>query len=271
MIEQTLLYITQAPLMVTIPATIALALVLSLIGTWISNEIYTYSELAANNEIVGIKFSYFGEIFAVSLGLALIGAYSLYIGVREVSTSEVTALRSLYYSASNKLDLGADSTEALKRDAVVAYARSVAEEEWAMQANSGMSEKTTLALRKMFDAFTQNSDGNNIVTTQMSWLNDVVKSRVMRTTTLTRSLSMLVWIILIIGTAMSIIVPLFVGTPNFIIQSILSSIFSAFIMLHLLVIVHLAYPFSGDVAISAEIYRDFVNETQNAGTSPEPQ
>lgn len=269
MIEQILLYIAQAPLAVTIPATVALALTLSLIGTWISNEIYTYPELAANNEIVGIKFSYFGEIFAVSLGLALIGAYSLYIGVREVSTSEVTALRSLYYSVSTTQDPNRDPADAVKRESVVAYARSVAEEEWVMQAYSGMSEKTTVALRKMFDTFSKGGSANPLMNNQMSWLNDVVKSRVTRTTTVTRSLSMLVWIILLIGTVMSIIVPLFVGTPNFVIQAILSSVFSAFIMLHLLVIVHLAYPFSGDVAISAEMYTDFIKETQKLNASLE--
>jgi uncharacterized membrane protein len=32
-------------------------------------------------------------------------------------------------------------------------------------------------------------------------------------------------------------------------------------MLHLLVIVHLAYPFTGDVAITAGVFIDFLEET----------
>jgi hypothetical protein len=58
-----------------------------------------------------------------------------------------------------------------------------------------------------------------------------------------------------------VVVPLFVGAQNIITQAILSSLFSAFIMLHLLVIVHLAYPFTGDVAITAGVFIDFLEET----------
>jgi hypothetical protein len=130
-----------------------------------------------------------------------------------------------------------------------------------LQGRSGISDKTTVALHNLFIAFTSLKESSPLVQTQLSWLNEVVKSRALRTTTVSRALSVLVWVILLIGISLSVVVPLFVGAQNIITQAILSSLFSAFIMLHLLVIVHLAYPFTGDVAITAGVFIDFLEET----------
>jgi FtsH-binding integral membrane protein len=78
----------------------------------------------------------------------------------------------------------------------------------------------------------------------------------------------MVWIILVAGALLSMLVPLFIGAQNFFVQALMSILFSAFIMLHLLAIVHLAHPFTGDIAVTASMYVDFIEETQRLGSTP---
>lgn len=260
MIDSLLTYIAHVPLSIAVPAAILISLALSLIGTWVPNSIYTYPELAANNHIVGIKFGFFGEIFAVSLGLALIGAYSLYVDVKSTSISEVSSLRALYYSIEAEDKTAPEVGETAMKQAVLEYSRSVVDDEWRLMAENRMSERTTARLVAMFDTFKTYSQANILNASQLEWLGDIVKARAERTSTSTRSLSILIWVILGIGTGLSIIVPLFVGSQNFVTQAVMSSLFSAYILLHLLVIIHLAFPFLGDVAVTASVYIDFIDE-----------
>lgn len=260
MIDSILIYIAQVPLAIAVPAAIVIAIVLSLIGTTIPNSIYTYPELAANNQVVGIKFGFFGEIFAVSLGLALIGTYSFYTDVKATAVSEVSSLRALYYSIEAKDKAAPEVGETAMKQAVLAYTRSIIDDEWRVMVENRMSEKTTSHLVNLFSAFNTYSDESALNGAQLSWLGEIVKARGERTSTNSRSLSVLIWIILGIGAGLSIVVPLFVGSENFVTQALISSLFSAYIVLHLLVIAHLAFPFMGDVAVTASVYIDFVNE-----------
>ncbi len=267
-IEAILLYIASTPLSTSIPAAIAISVAISLIATYLTNELYTYPELAANNEVVGIKFSYFGGIFAVSLGLALIGAYSLYISVREISSNEVSALRSLYYSATENEVAASGNGKSIMRQSIVDYTQSVIADEWTGQAQGRMNAKTTQRMVEMYDAFIKYGNANLLNAAQVNWLGEVVKMRGLRTTTSTRTIAQMVWVILVAGTLLSVLVPLFIGAQNFFVQALMSMLFSIFIMLHLLAIVHLAHPFTGDIAVTASMYVDFIEETRQQGLTP---
>ena len=265
MIESTLLYIASTPISVALPVTIALTVFVSVIATYFANEVFTYPELAANNEVVGIKFGYFGGIFAVSLGLALIGAYSLNMSVREYSSNEVSALRSLYYSAREKAGTPPGTGVAAMRNSIVSYAQSVVDDEWSLQAKGIMNEKTTQRMTEMYDAFIAYGDTNLVNASQTSWLGEVMQMRGLRTTTASRTIVQMVWVILFAGVLLSIFLPLLIGAQNFFVHALISSLFSTFIMLHLLAIVYLAHPFTGEIAVTGRIYLDFIAEAKRLG------
>ena len=262
MIETVLAFIAQVPLSISITAVLCAAVIISLIKLLIVHELYTYQELVGNNDVIGLKYGLFGEVFAVALGLALVGSYSLYMGVRENSSGEVSALRSLYYSATERDDkLGGQGTEIL-RATVVSYAESVAEDEWKLLANGQMSEKTTIRLTEMFDSFLKYNDPNIMNGGQLNFLDDVVKLRGLRTSTSTRTLTQVVWAILVSGVTLVFLGPIFVAAESSFVQIVLASALSAFIMLNLLALVHLSHPFIGELAITASPYLEFIEETK---------
>lgn len=260
MIETIILYIANTSLAISIPVTLALAACMSLIGTILAYELYTFPELAANNDIVNAKYGYFGGIFAVSLGLALVGAYGVYADYRDASIREVASLRSLYYSLPAKGSARLSPADAAKKDAVLEYARTVIDLEWKVTPSGDGSDRSALALKKLFDVFVGDPGENHLLDSHLHWLNDAVEAHAMRAPSDSRAVSVMVWTILLFGTVIAIIVPLFMGTPYFLTQAILSSLFSAFIMLHLLAIIHLAYPINDDVGVTAVAYQQFLDE-----------
>lgn len=262
MIESLLLYIASTPLSVALPVTVGITIVVSLVGTYLANEIFTYRELAANNEVVGIKFGYFGEIFAVSLGLALIGSYSLYMDVREVASNEVSAMRSLYYSVSDKSEIRSPQGAIIMRNSIVNYAQSVVDDEWPQQAKGIMNERTTQRVMEMYDALIAYGDKNVLNASQATWIGEIVQMRGLRTSTSSRTVAQFVWAILFAGVMLSIFLPLLIGTQNFLIHALISTLFSTFIMLHLLAIVYLSHPFNGEVGVTAGLYLDFIAEAK---------
>ena len=262
MIETILTSIARVPLSIAIPGVLIVAVIISLIKNIIVRELYTYQELVGNNEVIGLKYGLLGEVFAVALGLSLVGSFTLYMGVRETSSVEVSALRSLYYSAMERDDkLGGKGTEIL-RATVVSYAQSVAEDEWKLLANGQMSEKTTIRLTEMFDSFIKNNEPNIMNAAQLGFLGDVVNLRGLRTSTSTRTLTQVVWAILVSGVTLVFLGPIFVAAESSFVQIVLASALSAFIMLNLLALVHLSHPFIGELAITASPYLEFIEETK---------
>ena len=262
MIETILTSIARVPLSISIPGVLCVAVIISLIKNIIVRELYTYQELVGNNEVIGLKYGLLGEVFAVALGLSLVGSFTLYMGVRETSSVEVSALRSLYYSATERDETLGGKGTAIMRASVVSYAESVAEDEWKLLANGQMNDKTTIRLTEMFGSFMKNNEPNIMNAAQLNFLGDVVKLRGLRTSTSTRTVTQVVWVVLVSGVTLIFLGPIFVAAQSSFVQVLMSSALSGFIMLNLLALVHLSHPFIGELAITASPYLEFIEETK---------
>ena len=88
----------------------------------------------------------------------------------------------------------------------------------------------------------------------VEWVREVSENRSFRLTTVSRSLVSLVWVLILLGTVVAIIFPWFFGTVNVVAHGLMSAILVSFLMVHLVVILHLAYPFVGETAISPSAF-----------------
>src|SRR3546814_19868777 len=70
--------LARIPLDVAVPLTIGVAVLISVIGTWVVNTVYAPFQLEPNNLVGGVKFTFLGEVYAVTLAVALIGAFDRY-------------------------------------------------------------------------------------------------------------------------------------------------------------------------------------------------
>lgn len=250
--------LARIPLDIAVPLLIGIAVLISLVGTWVVNTIYTPFQLEPNNAVGGAKFSFLGEVYAVTLALALIGAFDRYTDAQTTVQKEVATLVALDRAAEIYDQPGQADTRARMKSAVREYARAVVEKEWRTMSVGVPSFEVTHRFGQLSDAFltaepitgAQQALQQNTV----DWVRQVNESRSFRLTTVSRSLVSLVWVLLGLGTAIAIVFPWFFGTANVVSQAVMSAILVSFLVMHLVVVLHLAYPFVGETAISPSAF-----------------
>ena len=119
------LYLASIPLESAVPLFLAVGMLVSIIGSWVVNSIFTPFQLEANNGVGGAKFWFLGEVYAVTLGLALIGAFDHYTTSQTNAQKEAATLASLKGAALVYNLPEQEADQRAMRNAVTAYARAV--------------------------------------------------------------------------------------------------------------------------------------------------
>jgi len=250
--------LARIPLDVAVPLLIGIAVLISLIGTWVVNTIYTPFQLEPNNQVGGVKFGFLGEVYAVTLALALIGAFDRYTDAQTTVQKEVATLVSLERAADVYDQPGQAEVRAKMKSAVREYARAVVEKEWRTMSVGVPSFEVTHRLNQLSDAFLKadpvTAGQQALQQNTIEWVRQINESRSFRLTTVSRSLVSLVWILLGLGTTIAIVFPWFFGTTNVIAQAMMSAILVSFLVMHLVVVLHLAYPFVGETAVTPSAF-----------------
>ena len=250
--------LARIPLDVAVPLTIGAAVLISVIGTWIVNTVYAPFQLEPNNLVGGIKFTFLGEVYAVTLAVALIGAFDRYTEAQTTVQREVATLVALNHAADVYDRDDQVALRAEMKSAVREYARAVVEKEWRTMSVGIPSFEVTHRFAQLSEAFMGAEPVTNaqqaVQQNTVEWVRQVNESRSFRLTTVSRSLVSLVWILLGLGTAISILFPWYFGTTNVLAQASMSAILVSFLVMHLLVVLHLTYPFVGETAISPSAF-----------------
>lgn len=250
------LQLAQLPLTVILPLTVGAAVLVSIIGTWVTNSLYTVEQLQGNNRVGAAKFQFIAEVYAVSLGLALIGAFDHFTNAQTSVQREAATLEALSRAA-DAYDRPEQTTLRTQMKAAVRdYARAVVEREWATMSFGVASFEVNARLKELSNAFIladpitprQETLQQNTV----EWVREIGELRSFRLTTVSRSLIAMVWLITLVGTGLAVIFPWFFGSPNIVVQGLMSCLLSAFLVLHLIVVLHLAYPFVGETSVSPQ-------------------
>lgn len=250
------LLLAQMPLTVILPLAVGLAVLASVIGTWIINSLYTVEQLQANNRVGAVKFQFIAEVYAVTLALALIGAFDHFTSAQTSVQREAATLEALSRAADAYDAPGQDEARTQMKTAVREYARVVVEKEWATMSFGVRHYEVDARLKELSDAFLLvepvTAGQETVQQNTVEWVREIGELRSFRLTTVSRSLIFMVWLITVAGTALAIIFPWFFGSPNILVQGLMSCLLSAFLVLHLVVVLHLAYPFVGETSVSPQ-------------------
>src|SRR3546814_16291924 len=87
--------LARIPLDVAVPLTIGVAVLISVIGTWVVNTVYAPFHLEPNTLVGGVKSTFLGEVYAVTLAVALIGAFDRYTDAQPTAHKEIAQLPAL--------------------------------------------------------------------------------------------------------------------------------------------------------------------------------
>ncbi len=246
------LWLASQPLWISTVLVVGTGVMVAALGNILVGFYYTQAELAANNIIGGFKFGFLGELYAVMVALVLVGTWDIYQSARTTVQSEVAALSYLDQAARIfDPDDAQRIHEALRR-----YIGAVIGLEWSTMQVGRPSQEAERAFAEVIQAFLQvDSPRANIGAVQQSLgqtFQQVAEYRQLRVSTISRSLSYLVWYMIMFATLAAIVFPWFFGNGNRSFQVLMAMLLAAIIMLILLVGLKLSHPFTGETGISPD-------------------
>ena len=247
-------WLANLPLALSAPLIVGAGIVLSLIGTYVTSSLFTDGELQGNNPVGAPKFTFIGQVYSVTLALALVGGWDIYQSARDGVQREAAALTALVGVSQVFSEPSQRETQVELRQTIRLYGQAIVRKEWKTMSRGLDNPAATHRLNRLIELYTTIKPMNAVqVTAQqnaMRLLEDVATHRISRISTLSQTLIGLIWSLVLVGAVVSISFTWFFGSSSVVAQAVMSAIIAAFIMMHLLVILKLTHPFAGETAVS---------------------
>lgn len=205
-----------------------------------------------HNDVVAAIFSVIGVTFAVLLAFVAMVVWEHYNAAKATSYAEAGCVRDVYYAS-----LGlSDPDKALLRNGILGYVETVVRVEWPAQAR-GLSVASNSAWLNKLNAIASDlkpagaADDTRQATLSLSLmrLSDAREQRLMAADT---TVPAVVWIVTLIGGALTVAFASLLGVPSLGMHLVMSAAMAISGALVLIMIVALNNPFRGDFRVSAE-------------------
>jgi hypothetical protein len=210
---------------------------------------------AAHNDVAGFLIAVVGTIYAVMLALVVIAVWEQFESARGIAEREANAVADLYRGAGGF----AEADQMRLRDGLQAYARAVADDEWPVLARGRASAPAWEALDALWRDYLALDPQTereavlyNEALDQLVELSNARRERLLASRT---TIPGVLWVALIGGGAITIGFSYFFGIGDERAHTLMTLALAGVIGLGLYVIVAMDLPFTGNVAISPEAFR----------------
>ena len=241
------------------------SIALSIVGTAVAGLFFSQQLLGLNNVTGGFKYMFVAGIYAGFLGFLLFGVFNRYDKVRAAVIEEVSELTTL-----DRLAIAFPAgTKTTLRDGLKQYAEQVVELEWPLmraRAADPVAMTSFDTLERTYAAVEPiTRKQQEVMKFSRKILSGIREKRGVRVLRSLGALHVLLWAVTLAGTAVAIVLPWVLGSPNVnatMLMSILATLLMASVIL---VVLKLSYPFSGSSGIPPTPYMAFVAEITARG------
>jgi hypothetical protein len=246
-------------------AIVALAVALSLGGLVFVRRSVELSTLESHHEVAGFILAVVGVVYAVLLAFVVVVTWQQFEDARSATDTEAAEIAGLYRTSA-ALPAGG----ARMRRALSAYTYSVADDEWPeMAEHHRESRRTDAALLRVWATLRalrpRGSRQAPFYQEAVTRLVDASEMRRTRVLTSGTQLPVPVWVVLIVGAAISVAFTYFFGVRNFVAQALMVGALAAITGLVLFLILSLDLPFTGDVGVGPATMREVAREFAHEG------
>jgi Ca2+/H+ antiporter len=243
----------------------ALAMLLAAVGVVVVRRFVRSEDLRNNNEFTGFTFAFVGSLYAVFLAFTVIVVWQHFQDVDGNATSEAAHLHEVWRDAAalpNGLQI---------QQQVRTYASSVVEHEWpsmaAGRANDPRTDRIYEELWRRVYAV-RIEPGNHVhaalYSESIHQLNDAGMQRRLRLISGKATVPAVMWVLLIAGGIGMIAFTYLIAAKHQLVQ-LLSTVFLAGMLTYsVLIVVALEDPFSGDVSVGPEAFRNVIQTIDTA-------
>lgn len=236
-------------ILITAGVPVAMAIFL---GT-VMQTVFTPQEFAANAATGATKYGFVVEIYAVVAALALVGGWDIYQNQRDILQKEATGIYMLALSVDTFDGPAFEENRQEMRAAIRNYASSVVSIDWPQmqvgQSSTGSEAAYQRLVRAFFDVDGETSGQTSLQQNIPVWIADVAESRIARLSVMSRSLSTLIWVLVLTCSVSVIVFQWFFAGGSMAMNFAMGSVISLIVGAVLLVAIKLAHPFVGDPAL----------------------
>jgi hypothetical protein len=227
---------------------------LSLLGMVLVRRTISVATLEAHNDVAGVIYAVIGTIYAVLLAFVVLTVWEEWDRAEWHTEEEAEAIGALARIA----DGLPDPDRGQARQALLDYARTVRDDEWAAMADVGRSERAAALFEQIWNIFEQGQPVTErekaLYSESLSRFEDLSKARAARLYESNNSLPHVMWAVLSAGAIVTIGFGLFLGVKNARAQAAITIALSATIGLMLFLVHVMDLPFRGDVRIQPHAF-----------------
>lgn len=233
-----------AILAVGVPVLIAIAL-----GS-IVFAVFTQQDFTQNAFMASVKFGFVVEVYAAVAALTLVGAWNIYETARDTLQKEAGALYMLAlsvdtYAAPAQAGLRDDMRVAIRR-----YAADIVSADWPFLQAGAPSTGSDIAFQHLARVFLDAEPATQaqaaLAQNVAQWIAQAAEARIGRLSVTSRTLSVLIWALVMVVSVAVIAFQWFFGGPNHGLHYTMGAVTAVIVGGVLLVAVKLAHPFVGD-------------------------
>lgn len=209
--------------------------------------------IGADSTVGAAKSGTAAEIYAVVLGFIVVFGFSQFQETRTHVLQEATLLARLIEDPPGDARQTADIVLAAK-----AYAADVVRYDWPLMARGGASAEASASARALGAKLVETADPAAPIEAfhRLQMVEEISAHRVSRlSATPDPQVASLIFQVLAIGTAVSVITGWFLRGPSILVHMLLSAVISGSAVALLILSAQLLYPFSGAVSISSEPFQ----------------
>src|SRR6516162_1502675 len=221
-----------------------------------------------HNDVAGAIFTVIGTTFAVLLAFVAMLAWEHFNEAKAASYAEAGRVLDVYNASAGF----ADPEKSAMRDAVIGYVETVVRVEWPAQAAGLTVDRGSAYLRQlngMANALkpTGPADANlqAMLTQSLMRLSDARQQRLLAADT---TIPAVVWVVTIVGGALTVGFSALLGVPNLGMHLAMSAALAISGALVLILIIALSDPFRGDFRVSTDPFSRVLAQIQAFATRP---
>jgi hypothetical protein len=200
-----------------------------------------------------VKYGFVVEIYAVVAALALVGAWDTFQTARDTLQKEASGLYMLAQAIETYDGADFAATRAEMRASIRSYASAVVAHDWpAMQAghaSSGSDAAFQRMTRVYLDVEGQRTAQQALQQNTADWLAQVAEARIERLSVQSRTLSGLIWMLVLTVSVAVIAFQWFFGGASAAMHYAMAAVIAVIVGSVLLVSIKLAFPYVGDPAL----------------------
>jgi len=228
----------------------------SLTGLLVVRRLIHHERLKLHNDVAGFMFSTLGVIYAVLLAFTVIVVWENFDKATSDVQLEANSLADLYRNAEGMQFPFSNEVGILLRE----YGKAIVNDEWKTQEFGEKSAKVQALQDKiwrLYITYEPKTETDRIFFEEsVKVLNDLCKYRRLRLMEAKEGISDILWFVLIVCGIITIVFTFFFGTENLNAQIIMTLLLAITIALILFTILEFDYPFTGNLSVSPEPFKN---------------